>query len=419
MTMKKSVIFFLSFYFLIIPGLLTAQDSWKASPEIVEKLSANQSEFNYREENVPVYHLPEVMKATNGETVKGKKEWLNLRRPEVLEFFAARVYGRVPRTPFKTEIQVLKTDKNAMNGAATLKLVDLVFTSGEQSLTLHLGYFIPNNVPEPVPAFLLICNRGSANIDFTREKKSEFWPAEEVIARGYAIAAFNNADVDPDNFDEFKNGIHGVLDQERNNESWGTIAAWAWGASRCLDYFETDKSIAAGKVALVGHSRGGKTALWAGAADQRFAMVVPNEAGCGGTSLARRRYGETIARINKSFPHWFCLNYRQYGNNEDALPVDMHQLMALIAPRALYVASADQDLWADPRGQYLALFHSLPVFRLWDKKTSLPETMPALNTPIRSGKVAYHVREGAHNLLLKDWNWFMDHADAVLKTKVN
>jgi pimeloyl-ACP methyl ester carboxylesterase len=178
---------------------------------------------------------------------------------------------------------------------------------------------------------------------------------------------------------------------------------------------ETEKDIAADKVALVGHSRGGKTALWAGAADLRFAMIVANEAGCGGSSLARRRYGETIAQITKSFPHWFCGNYKKYGNNEDIFPVDMHELMALIAPRALYIASADKDLWGDPRGQYLALFHSQPVFRLWDKKTNLSESMPPLNIPVRSGKLAYHIRDGEHNLLLKDWNWFMDHADVVLK----
>jgi hypothetical protein len=207
------------------------------------------------------------------------------------------------------------------------------------------------------------------------------------------------------------------LDQSRNEESWGTIAAWAWGASRCLDYFETDEDIDAKKVALVGHSRGGKTALWAGASDQRFAMIVPNEAGCGGTSLARRRFGETVARINKSFPHWFCLNYRKYNDREDEMPVDMHELMALIAPGALYVASADKDLWGDPRGQYLALYHSQPVFRLLDKNTALPDIMPTLNTPVRSGKLAYHIRDGEHNLLLKDWNWFMDHADVVLKSK--
>ncbi len=274
---------------------------------------------------------------------------------------------------------------------------------------------MPNNVRKPVPAFLLIDNRGPANTDPTRKVKSEFWPAEQVIERGYAIAVFYNADVDPDNYDEFKNGIHGILDRERQPDSWGTIAAWAWGASRCMDYFVTDKDIDNKKVAVVGHSRGGKTALWAGAEDQRFALVVSNESGCGGAALARRKYGETIARINASFPHWFCTNYRKYDNNENALPVDMHMLMALIAPRAVYVTSAAEDLWADPRGSYLSLCNSIPVFQLLKTKSSLPPEMPALNRPVISGKTGYHIRDGAHNMLLKDWKWFMDFADVAMK----
>jgi pimeloyl-ACP methyl ester carboxylesterase len=275
---------------------------------------------------------------------------------------------------------------------------------------------VPNNFAKPVPAYLLIDNRGPQNTDPTRVLKSEFWPAEEVIARGYAIAVFSNADVDPDNFDDFKNGIHGLLDRgERKPDAWGTIAAWAWGASRCLDYFETDKDIDAGKVAVVGHSRGGKTALWAAAEDQRFAMAASNESGCGGAALARRRYGETVARINSAFPHWFCKNYIKWGNNEDSMPVDMHMLIALIAPRAVYITSASEDLWGDPRGSYLSLYNSLPVFRLYEKNTVLPEQMPPLNRQVTSGKVAYHIRDGVHNLLLKDWNWFMDFGDRVLK----
>jgi len=337
-----------------------------------------------------------------------------------LELFTTQVYGRIPETAFQKSMKVVSVDRNAMNGAATLKLVDITISANEKSLTIHMGLFIPNKVAKPVPAFLLVCNRPAAeNIDFTRIKKSEFWPAEEIIARGYAVAAFYNGDVDPDQHDNFKNGIHGLLDTKRTPESWGTLAAWAWGASRCMDYFETDKDILAEKVAVAGHSRGGKTALWAGALDERFSLIISNEAGCGGSSLARRQYGETVDRINKSFPHWFCENYKNYSNNVDAMPVDMHMLMALIAPRGLYVASASDDLWADPRGQYLALFNALPAYQLFAPKTNLPDMMPALNKPVSGGNMAYHVRDGGHNLTLKDWNFFMDHADVIWKMKKN
>jgi hypothetical protein len=402
---------------IAVPISLFAQNKehWQASRETVDQLSKGQKEFNYEEDKVPLYTLPELFTRKDGTRISSLSDWQNIRRPELLELFTTQVYGRVPETRYQKSIRVIKEDKNAMNGEATLKLVDITISANNKSLTIHLGLFIPNKVKKPVPAFLLICNRPTENIDFTRTKKSEFWPAEEVIARGYAVAAYYNADVDPDVDDQFKNGIHGLLDQNRDAESWGTIAAWAWGASRCLDYMVKDKGIAPDKIAVVGHSRGAKTALWAGATDQRFSMVVCNEAGCGGSSLSRRRYGETVERINKAFPHWFCLNYRNFNNNENSLPVDQHMLMALIAPRPLYVASADKDLWGDPKGQYLALFNAVPAYNLTGVKSDLPDEMPPMNTPFFSGHVAYHVREGVHNMLLKDWNFFMDFADIVMK----
>ena len=405
----------LSVFTIISGSIIFGQsvENWKASAELVEKLSQSRSGINYFEEKVPPYTLPDVLAGSSGNRITSAREWKKTRRQEVLELFRENVYGRVPPTPYTKSFKIVNEDKDAMNGEATLKQVEITISSEGKSLVIHLTMFVPDKVKKPVPLFLLIDNRGPSNTDPARIVKSEFWPAEQVISRGYAIAVFYNADVDPDNYDEFKNGIHGILDRGRQPDSWGTIAAWAWGASRCMDYFETDKDINRNKVAVLGHSRGGKTALWAGAEDQRFALVISNESGCGGAALARRKYGETISVINKSFPHWFCTNYRKYNDNENAMPVDMHMLMALIAPRALYVASASDDLWADPRGSYLSLYHSVPVFQLLKTKTSLPESMPPLNKPVHGGQVGYHVRDGAHNLLLKDWNWFMDFADKI------
>ncbi len=389
---------------------------WQASPETVERLSKNQPAFNYYESKVPTYTLPDPLIASNGTKVMSAKVWTKSRRPEILELFRANVYGRIPATPYLKSFSVVNLDRTAMNGEATLKQVDIAISSEGKSLVIHMTLFVPNKVKKPVPVFLLIDNRGPSNTDPLRKQKSEFWPAEDVISRGYAIAVFSNADVDPDNYDSFKNGIHGILDRgERTGDSWGTIAAWAWGASRCMDYFETDKDINRKKVAVLGHSRGGKTALWAGAEDERFSLVISNESGCGGAALARRKFGETVTRINTSFPHWFCLNYKKYSDNENSMPVDMHMALALIAPRALYVACASDDLWGDPKGSYLALYNSLPVFQLLNTGSNLPEIMPSLNTPVKSGRVGFHVRDGVHNLLLKDWNWFIDFADMIWK----
>lgn len=407
------------FFLLALSALnLAAQNErgWTAPAETVEKMSKSRPQLNFYEEKVPEYTLPDLLTTVDGKKVKSARGWRAERRPEILELFRENVFGRVPETPYQKSFKVVSVDKHAMNGAATLKEVDISITREEQTLVIRLILFTPNEAMKPVPAFLLINNRGAENTDPTRAEKSPFWPAEEVIARGYGIAAFHNADVDADKFDEFQGGIHALLDKRpRADDAWGTIAAWAWGASRCLDYLVTDPDVDGNKVAVLGHSRGGKTALWAGAQDTRFGMTISNESGCTGAALARRRYGETVAVINKAFPHWFCTNYKKYNDREDDLPVDSHMLMALTAPRPLYVASAGEDIWADPRGSYLALHHAAKVYRLFKSPSDIPEAMPPVNQQVISGKVGYHVRDGGHNMLLEDWNRFMNFADAVWK----
>lgn len=405
-------------FLVVSAGNVAAQPEvgWRANPDVVEKNAKAHPELNFYEEKVPSYTLPDLFTTLDGKKVKNARTWNKVRRPEILELYRTNVFGRVPETPYQQSFKVVNIDRNAMNGAATLKEVDISIVRGDQSLTIRLNLFTPNKKDKPAPTFLLINNRGKENIDPTRTTKSQFWPAEEVIARGYGIAAFHNADVDQDKYDEFKGGIHEMLDKKpRPDDAWGTIAAWAWGASRCLDYLLTDQDVDGKKVAVLGHSRGGKTALLAGAEDTRFAMTISNESGCTGAALARRKYGETVARINRVFPHWFCTNYKKFNGREDELPVDSHMLMALTAPRPLYIASAGDDLWADPRGSYLALHHAANVYRLFKVPSDIPEAMPPANKQVISGKVGYHVREGDHNLLLEDWERFMNFADVVWK----
>jgi hypothetical protein len=342
--------------------------------------------------------------------------WNKLRRPEIIELFRKNVYGRVPETSYSEKFKVSYLDTQALDGTATQKEVEITIDVDGKSLAIHLIMFTPNDVKHPVPAFLLIDPWLDEKSSPGWKEKDGYWPIKEALKRGYGMAVFNSSDLDPDNFDNFKNGIHGLLDQKpRPDDAWGTLAAWAWGASRCMDYLVSDKDIAPDKVAIAGHSRAGKTALWAGAEDTRFAMVVSNESGAGGAALARRRFGETVAMLNSSFPHWFCSNYNKFSNNEDALPVDMHMLLSLIAPRALYVDCADEDLWGDPHGSYISLYDAVPVYNLLGKNSDIPESMPPLNKQVISGMVGFQVREGYHNLLLTDWKWFMDFADKVLK----
>jgi len=344
--------------------------------------------------------------------------WLSRRRPEILELFREHVYGRAPvGRPADQQFETTDIDPHAMDGRATRKLVTISFSGPGGAGAIRLVLFLPNDAATRAPCFLLVCHRGMGVIDPARERKLPFWPAEEIVARGCAAAAFSTDDVDPDGDDGFKDGVHGIFDPpgERRPDSWGTLAAWAWGASRVMDYLESDPAIDAARVAVVGHSRGGKTAMWAGAEDTRFALVISNDSGAGGAALARGMRGERIRDSIRVFPYWYCENYRRYADRENELPVDQHMLAALIAPRLLYIASASQDHWADPRGEFLGAVHAEPVYALHGLRGLGGADMPPPGHPVGQS-IGYHVRSGEHDLTLTDWTWFLDFAGHKLKS---
>lgn len=392
------------------------QQGWSADPEVVRKTAASRTAFNYEESQVAPYTLPDALERSGGGRVTTPEEW-RPRRAEILELFRENVYGRSPGRPEQLHFQTLATDPRAMGGAATLKRIEIVSKQEGREHGFELTLFLPNAAQGPAPIFLLLNNRPANNTDPARKEKSGFWPAEEMIARGYGIAALQVNEVAPDDPARFRAGVIRLFEGDRTTprpaDAWGALAAWAWGASRAMDYFETDPRVDVKKVAVIGHSRGGKAALWAGAQDERFALVISNESGEGGAALSRRNFGETVARINASFPHWFDANYKAFAEREAQMPTDQHLLLSLIAPRAVYVASADEDLWSDPRGEFLSLAASSPVYALWHDPSIGPDEMPPLDTPLVVGRRGYHVRRGVHDLTAWDWARYADFADRL------
>jgi (4-O-methyl)-D-glucuronate---lignin esterase len=432
---------------IVATGVIAAAQSkgWQARPETVAQAGKQQPGVNYDESRVAPYTLPDPL-AYKGKKITSALTWPP-RRAEILDLFRTNVYGRSPGKSEHIAFSVIEENPKAMDGAATLRRIAISSRQGARSHRFELTLFLPNKRPGAAPVFLLINNRPPSNTDPTRREKSGFWPAEQIIARGYGIAAFHYAELAPDDEKTFRDGVIKFFDDGSTAYTWGALAAWGWGASRAMDYFETDPRVDKSHVAVVGHSRGGKAALWAGAEDERFAMVISNDSGEGGAALSRRNFGETLQRITTSFPHWFTAAYNQRASVRERaspsergdgvpasaaskgvrgtkspddgspaeLPVDQHMLLSLIAPRALYVASADEDLWADPRGEFLSLAATSPVFALWGDAPIRDADMPAIDTPLVVGRRGYHIRTGGHNLTPYDWDRYADFADRVWK----
>lgn len=359
--------------------------------------------------------LPDPLRFADGGVV-AMADWPR-RRAELLEVFTREVYGRAPLgRPADLAFTVVDTKAGVMEGAAVRKRIRISYSGPGGKGGIDLLLFVPTKRTGPVPCALLISNRpASENLDPEREAKTGFWPAEGIIAHGWAAAAFQVADVDPDKDDGFKDGVHGIFDAPpRAPDAWGTIAAWAWGASRCVDYLVSDADLDPKRIAVVGHSRGGKTALWCGAQDERVALTVSNDSGCGGAAISRGKQGESIARINKAFPHWFCSNYKNWNGREAEAPFDQHELVALIAPRLAYIASASEDTWADPAAEFGAGVAASPVWALLGARGLVADGMPGPEQPRHDGRIGYHLRTGKHDLTAYDWERFLDFADRHL-----
>ncbi len=402
---------------------------------------------NYEEAKVGAYTLPDPLVCGDGARVTDAKIWAKKRRAELLNIFEEQVYGRAPkfsRRQMRWQITSLCT--NALGGKATRKEISVWLTGSPAGPSFNLLLYVPNAVPRPRPVFLGLnfggnlavhtdpgikmsdrwmmegrhgCVTNHQATEGCRGKEASQWQVEKVVGRGYALATVYYGDFEPDFPDGWKLGVRAGLSAAGTNtafkpDAWGAIGAWAWGLSRVLDYLETDPAIDARRAVVIGHSRLGKTALWAGAQDERFGIVISNNSGEGGAALARRCFGERTADLNLRFPHWFCGNFKQYSDRENTLPIDQHELIALIAPRPVYVASAEEDRWADPRGEFLSAKNAEPVYGLFGKAGLGVEGMPAVNHPVGE-VIGYHMRTGKHGVTAYDWEQYLNFADRHFK----
>ena len=400
---------------------------------------------NYDEAKVPPYTLPDPLIGEDGTPVTDAQTWRATRRAEILALFESQVYGKTPSAAVEIESEVTSVDEDALEGKAIRKEITLHFRNAQGEAKLDILLYLPRAHAGPVPIFLGLNFFGNHTIhadpgitlstawmparenigvqdnratEAARGLSGKRWPVERILARGYGLATAYCGDLDPDFDDGFQNGIHplfyGAGQSKPAADEWGTIGAWAWGLQRAREALAADASVDAQRIAVIGHSRLGKAALWAGVQDEQFALVISNNSGCGGAALSRRRVGETVEHINTRFPHWFCANFHAYNGQEDRLPIDQHMLLALVAPRPLYVASAVEDLWADPHGEFLGALHANPVYQLLGT-TGLPVTeMPKVDEPA-IGSISYHMRSGGHDVTLYDWEQYMHCADRFMR----
>ena len=402
---------------------------------------------NYDESKVPAYHLPDPLVLENGKPVTTWRMWLEKRRPELLRLFETNVYGKSPAPPSDPVYTVLSDDA-VLNGTARRKQIKVQF-SRRSPAAMTILLYLPATAEARVPVFVGLNFEGNQTVDpdpgilmstawvdngpgvvnhrsteASRGVASSRWPVSLIVSSGFAVATVYDGDIAPDHANNETEGVFTLFakpgvaatDNARAPDAWGTIAAWAWGLSRIADYLETDSAIDKYRIVAIGHSRLGKAALWAAAQDTRFAAVVSNCSGEGGAAIARRKFGERTEHLNTAFPHWYSLNYRKYNDKEEDLPVDSNELLALIAPRPLYVASASEDLWADPKGEFLGAQGADPVYRLFGHTGLAAKEMPGIEKPVLS-TIGYHLRRGKHDITAYDWTQYLTWASEHLRSE--
>jgi hypothetical protein len=373
---------------------------------------------NYDEAKVPPYTLPDPLVMANGQRVTNAEIWRTRRRPEILKLYETDIYGRLSASTPKVTWEVVDTDPAAKGNTAIMRRAVGRIGTGPNGPVMNLMIYTPSKAGSRVPLILLVNFGGGPQVEGAGQGRGSLNAfadppvAADILAHGWGYAMIGYNDIQPDRANTFNQGVIGATmkpgQQQPGPDEWGTIGAWAWGVSRIIDFFETDKLVDAKKIALFGHSRLGKTALWASALDERVAAVYSSCSGEMGAALARRDWGETVDDMAQNFPYWFAGNFQKYAGHWNDMPVDSHMLIALSAPRPVYITGGTQDQWADPKGEFLAAVAAGPVYRLLGKKDVGATKLPPLDTPLVSGDIGWHYHAGGHAATAADWKAFLD-----------
>jgi hypothetical protein len=452
-------------FVLSAPIILEAADNTAVRPK--QDANGNPIRYtatghvsNYDEAKVGKYTLPDPLVLQNGKPVRDADMWTRVRRPEILKLYQTEIFGRVPATAPKARFEVVELGTRVLDGAATRKHVVVHFGADAAGPKANVVIYLPANAKGPVPllfhlvffgglpsaqseaAALNAATNAAAAAPTTATatgttvagttaigtpatkspaapRRSETGPITDILARGYGYATVRYTEFEGDRADVNLTGVRKLAlaagQEKPAADEWGTVAAWSWGASRVLDYFETDRAVDAKRVGLIGHSRLGKTVLWTSAMDPRCAVVFSSCSGEMGASLARRDYGESVDDMAANFPWQFAGNFQKYSGRWNDMPVDSHLLIALSAPRPVFVTGGTQDQWADPHGEFLAQVAAGPVYRLLGRKDLGVDRLPPLDTPVITGELGFHYHTGGHTITASDWAAFLEFAGRYLK----
>ncbi|MBE6412048.1 MAG: hypothetical protein E7036_05800 [Opitutales bacterium] len=429
--MRKYMPYILCSTLLVLASTFTFAEKYKTvNKPVNDKFIKKYGRSFFDVKNINPFPIPHVLdRIDNKGKITTAQEWNNIARPQILNFYDEQVYGAIPPRPDSINFELLESSKDALGGIAERRQYRITVSAKYGSRDINVLFYLPKGATKDVPTFVYTNFAGNYAMspeeevfrieppktkgkNLKRGRQATRLPIADIVARGFAVATHCYEDLYPDDKSQkaFKQSIYQIFANRNSFPQGGAISAWAWGNMRVMDLLQTIPELDKQKIAIVGHSRLGKTAILTGVHDKRFAYIIANNSGCMGDALSKRYYGESLGSMVKiNFPYWFMPALAKYADNEGELPLDQHHLLATIAPRMLYTTSTTKDEWADPEGQLLGLINACPAFALFGAKNFPTLDALEIEKPFH-GDVAYHIRRGKHSITPYDWNNFMDYA---------